>query len=150
MKFMNTYIGIDLGTSSAKFLLVSEDGKILSSHVENYPIFYPESGWSEQNPEDWFKAVKSGLPRLLSGHDFSAVKGISFGGQMHGLVMLDEKDEVIRPCILWNDGRTEKETAYLNEVIGREKLSSYTGKRGVCRVYRAENTLGGKERKKKL
>ena len=123
---MNTYIGIDLGTSSVKLLLVGEDGKIISTHTEKYPISYPHSGWSEQNPEDWLDAIKRGVNNLLDGHNHSSVKGISFGGQMHGLVVLDKNDSVIRPCILWNDGRTEKQTEYLNGVIGKEKLSTLT------------------------
>lgn len=125
---MNTYIGIDLGTSAVKMLLVSADGEILGSVSKSYPIFYPKDGWSEQNPTDWLAAVKDGLKELFDGGRVALtdVKGVSFGGQMHGLVCLDEADEVIRPAILWNDGRTEKETAYLNEVIGKEKLSDYT------------------------
>ena len=124
---MNTYIGIDLGTSGAKFLLVAADGTILAENTQSYPVFYPHPGWSEQNPEDWFAAAMRGLKELLRGQDKTAVKGMSFGGQMHGLVALDKDDTVIRPAILWNDGRTEKQTAYLNEVIGKEKLSAYTG-----------------------
>lgn len=124
---MNTYIGIDLGTSGAKFLLVAADGTILAENTQEYPVFYPHPGWSEQNPEDWFAAAMRGLKELLKGQEKSAVKGISFGGQMHGLVALDKTDKVIRPAILWNDGRTEKQTAYLNEVVGKDKLSAYTG-----------------------
>lgn len=123
---MSTYIGIDLGTSSVKLLLVSEEGRILNSAVKSYPISYPESGWSEQNPEDWFKETIAGMKELLYGQDKSEVKGIGIGGQMHGLVMLDKDDDVIRPAILWNDGRTQKQTDYLNEVIGKDKLSQYT------------------------
>ena len=124
---MNTYIGIDLGTSGAKFLLVAADGTILAENTQTYPVFYPRSGWSEQNPEDWFAAALRGLKELLQGQDKAAVKGISFGGQMHGLVALDKDDGVIRPAILWNDGRTEQQTAYLNRIIGKEKISAYTG-----------------------
>lgn len=124
---MNTYIGIDLGTSGAKFLLVAADGTILAENTQEYPVFYPHPGWSEQNPEDWFAAAMRGLKELLKGQEKSAVKGISFGGQMHGLVALDKTDKVIRPAILWNDGRTEKQTAYLNEIVGKDKLSAYTG-----------------------
>lgn len=123
---MNTYIGVDLGTSGAKFLLVGADGRILAQNTQEYPVFYPQSGWSEQNPEDWYSAAISGIRMLLSGQNAADVKGISFGGQMHGLVALDKSDKVIRPAILWNDGRTEKQTEYLNEVIGKEKLSAYT------------------------
>ena len=127
MRKMNTYIGIDLGTSGTKFLLVAADGTILAENTQTYAVSYPHSGWSEQSPTLWFAAATKGLKELLKGQDKSAVKGISFGGQMHGLVVLDKDDNVIRPCILWNDGRTEKQTKYLNEVIGKEKLSEYTG-----------------------
>ncbi len=127
MRNMNTYIGIDLGTSGTKFLLVAANGEILAENTQSYGVCYPHSGWSEQSPELWYKAALTGLKKLLQGQDKSAVKGISFGGQMHGLVVLDKDDNVIRPCILWNDGRTEKQTKYLNEVIGKEKLSEYTG-----------------------
>ena len=124
---MNTYIGVDLGTSGLKMLLVAADGTILAENTQGYPVSYPHPGWSEQAPEDWFSAVLKGLKELLNGQDKSLVKGISFGGQMHGLVALDKDDNVIRPAILWNDGRTEEETKYLNEVIGKDKLSACTG-----------------------
>ncbi len=123
---MNYYVGIDLGTSGAKFLLVAADGNILAENTQTYPVSYPHPGWSEQNPEDWFAAALRGLKELLAGQDKSLVKGISFGGQMHGLVALDEHDNVIRPAILWNDGRTEEETRCLNEVVGKDKLSAWT------------------------
>ena len=124
---MNLYVGIDLGTSGVKLLLVAADGTILAENTQGYPVSYPHPGWSEQAPEDWFSAVLKGLKELLNGQDKAAVRGISFGGQMHGLVALDKDDNVIRPAILWNDGRTEEETKYLNEVIGKDKLSAYTG-----------------------
>ncbi len=124
---MNLYIGIDLGTSGVKLLLVAADGKILAENTQGYPVSYTHPGWSEQAPEDWHSAVLKGLKELLNGQDKAAVRGISFGGQMHGLVALDKDDNVIRPAILWNDGRTEEETKYLNEVIGKERLSAYTG-----------------------
>lgn len=124
---MNTYIGIDLGTSGVKLLLVAANGNILAENTQAYPVIHPHPGWSEQNPEDWFAAVLRGLKELLTGQDGMAVRGISFGGQMHGLVALDKGDNVIRPAILWNDGRTEKQTAYLNESIGRAALAAETG-----------------------
>ena len=119
---MSNYIGIDLGTSGVKILLVSKYGKILNEVTEIYPISCPKSGWSEQNPADWYSAVISGLKKLNA----KEVAGLSCGGQMHGLVILDAKDEVIRPCILWNDGRTGKQTDYLNTVLGKEKLAEIT------------------------
>ncbi len=123
---MTTYIGIDLGTSSVKLLLVAEDGTILNSVTQTYKVSYPRDGWSEQNPEDWYSGVIGGIMRLMVGQDKSAVKGLGVGGQMHGLVVLDKDDKVIRPCILWNDGRTQKQTDYLNDVIGRDVLSART------------------------
>jgi hypothetical protein len=123
---MNTYIGIDLGTSAVKLLLVAADGRILKSATEEYPLSFPRPGWSEQNPEDWLRATREGMEALLEGEDREAVRGVSFGGQMHGLVALDKEDRVIRPAILWNDGRTGKETEYLNEKIGKKRLSEYT------------------------
>lgn len=119
------YIGLDLGTSGLKGLLVDNNGKILKEESASYPVSYPQSGWSEQSPEDWLKAATDVLTRLAKGIE-KEVAGVSIGGQMHGLVLLDDHDEVIRPAILWNDGRTEKETDYLNEVIGKEKLNQYT------------------------
>ena len=120
------YIGIDLGTSAVKLLLMDEKGKIRNIVSKEYPLYFPHPGWSEQNPEDWFAQSMEGLKELVPEEEKKNVAGISFGGQMHGLVMLDEQDRVIRPAILWNDGRTAKETDYLNQVIGREKLSEYT------------------------
>lgn len=120
------YIGIDLGTSAVKLLLVDEKGNIVSSRSKEYPLSFPMPGWSQQDPADWWKAIKEGLNELLDGFDGKKVAGIGCGGQMHGLVILDENDEVIRPCILWNDGRTNRQTAYLNEVIGKERLAEYT------------------------
>ncbi len=135
------YIGIDLGTSAVKMLLMDSDGRCIDSVSKEYPISFPKSGWSEQNPDDWLEAVTDGVRELIGADDDSAcgceeyeytqrasqVAGISFAGQMHGLVILDEHDEVIRPAILWNDGRTTKECEYLNDVIGRDKLTEYTG-----------------------
>ena len=120
------FIGVDLGTSAVKLLLMDENGTIKNIVSKEYPLYFPYPGWSEQKPEDWFEKSMEGLKELLAGFDKSEVKGISFGGQMHGLVALDKEDKVIRPAILWNDGRTAKQTDYLNEVIGKEKLSKYT------------------------
>lgn len=121
------YIGIDLGTSAVKLLLMDETGKVLNIVSKEYPLSFPQPGWSEQNPSDWWTQSIAGLKELTAGMNKNDVAGISFGGQMHGLVVLDENDEVIRPAILWNDGRTQKETDYLNNEIGKEKLSKLTG-----------------------
>lgn len=120
------YIGVDLGTSAVKLLLMEAGGKIRNIVSKEYPLYFPHPGWSEQKPEDWWSAVKEGLKELTKDCDQSQVAGISFGGQMHGLVILDQDDHVIRPAILWNDGRTQEETDYLNNVVGRDKLSKYT------------------------
>ena len=120
------YIGVDLGTSAVKLLLMDASGKIEKIVSREYPLYFPNPGWSEQKPEDWFSAVMDGLKELTSECDKSQVAGISFGGQMHGLVVLDKDDNVIRPAILWNDGRTTKENDYLNNEIGKETLSKYT------------------------
>ena len=123
---MKLYIGIDLGTSAVKLLLMDAAGKIENTVTKEYPLEFPQPGWSQQNPEDWRKAILEGIPELLSGFDAAQVGGIGCGGQMHGLVVLDEQDNVIRPAILWNDGRTAKQVDYLNNIIGKDKLSAWT------------------------
>lgn len=120
------YIGVDLGTSAVKLLLMDEKGKILNVVSKEYPLYFPNPGWSEQEPQDWIEQSFEGIRELTAKVDKSRVAGISFGGQMHGLVILDENDQVIRPAILWNDGRTFEENDYLNNVIGKETLSKYT------------------------
>ncbi len=120
------YIGVDLGTSAVKLLLMDEAGKIRNIVSKEYDLSFPHPGWSEQAPEDWYAQSVAGIIELTKDCDKTQVAGIGFGGQMHGLVVLDENDEVIRPAILWNDGRTTKETDYLNNVVGRDKLSEYT------------------------
>ncbi len=120
------YIGVDLGTSAVKLLLMDSEGKIQKIVSREYPLYFPHPGWSEQKPEDWFEQSMEGIKELVSECDKSQVAGISFGGQMHGLVALDKDDRVIRPAILWNDGRTGEETDYLNQEIGKDKLSEYT------------------------
>lgn len=123
---MKYYIGADLGTSALKLLLVERSGEIIKEVSREYPVYFPYTGWSEQNPEDWWSAFKSGVKELTEGVDKENIKAIGLGGQMHGLVVLDGDDKVIRPAILWNDGRTQKQTDYLNGVIGKEKLSRLT------------------------
>ncbi len=121
------YLGVDLGTSSVKVLLVDETGAVRKTASRTYPLEFPQPGWSQQNPADWWNAVVQCIPELLEGEDKSQVAGLSVGGQMHGLVVLDENDQVIRPAILWNDGRTGRETEELNADFGKEKLLSLVG-----------------------
>ena len=123
---MGLFIGIDLGTSAMKLLLMDESGAIRNTVTKEYPLEFPKPGWSQQNPEHWKAALLAGVPELLQGFDGAQVAGIGAGGQMHGLVVLDEEDNVIRPAILWNDGRTAKQVDYLNHEIGKEKLSDLT------------------------
>ena len=120
------YIGIDLGTSAVKLLLMGEDGRIHKVVSREYPLYFPHPGWSEQNPEDWFEKTIDGIRELTADCEKHLVAGIGCGGQMHGLVALDREDQVIRPAILWNDGRTAKQTDDLNTKVGKEKLSEYT------------------------
>lgn len=120
------YIGIDLGTSAVKLLLMNGEGKIQKIVSKEYPLYFPNPGWSEQKPQDWYEQTMAGIKELIQDADKSKIAGISFGGQMHGLVILDQEDKVIRPALLWNDGRTYEECDYLNQVIGKEKLSEYT------------------------
>ena len=121
------YIGVDLGTSSMKVLLVDEVGCVLRSVSRSYPLEFPKPGWSQQNPEEWWNALCLCLPELLQGVAACEVVGMAVAGQMHGLVALDENDRVIRPAILWNDSRTAKETAELNDHFGKEQLLELVG-----------------------
>jgi len=121
------YLGVDLGTSSLKIVLADAKGGIIDSVRREYPVSYPKAGWSEQNPDDWFDALLSALKELKTRHDIGKIRAVSFCGQMHGLVILDKDDKVIRPAILWNDSRTINECKYLNDTIGKDKLIEWTG-----------------------
>lgn len=120
------YIGIDLGTSAVKLLLVDEKGIVIRTVRKEYPLYFPQSGWSEQNPDDWWAGTVEGLRELMEEVDTHEVRAIGCSGQMHGLVLLDENDTVIRPCILWNDSRAFEEVNFLNHVVGSEHLSELT------------------------
>ena len=135
-KAMNYYIGADLGTSSLKLMLVESSGRIVKSVSREYDVIYPKVGWSEQNPSDWWEAFTSGIKELVSGINGNDVRALGVAGQMHGLVVLDENDSVIRPTILWNDGRTEREVEYLNNVIGKAPIGT-----SICTDVKA-NLLG--------
>mgnify|MGYP000820952742 CR=1 FL=1 len=119
-------LGVDIGTSACKVAVFNREGEVIASGNGGYQVYYPHPGWAEQNPQDWWRAFETGILELLEDYDAKEVEGISFGGQMHGLVILDDHDEVIRPAILWNDGRTTKECDYLNNEIGKDKLTEYT------------------------
>lgn len=123
------FIGIDLGTSSVKIIIMDGCGKIVSSVSKSYGVSFPRTGWAEQNPDDWWNAVRCGIKELIENapDENKKIDGIGFSGQMHGLVLLDKDYKVLRPAILWCDQRTQKECDYLNNVIGRKKLSDCTG-----------------------
>jgi len=121
------FVGIDLGTTSVKILAADETGKAVRSVTREYPLHMPKPLWSEQNPEDWWAQTVAGLRELGEALDLKDIKAISFSGQMHGMVTLDAEDRVVRPAILWNDQRTVKECAYLNEEIGQTLISQWTG-----------------------
>lgn len=123
---MDCFIGLDIGTSSVKGMLLSEKA-IVKTASREYPLYYPKDGWSEQNPQDWYDGSISVIKELVSDIDKNSVVSISFSGQMHGLVVLDENDNVIRPAILWNDSRSSLETEYLNNIIGKKTLQQNTG-----------------------
>ena len=147
---MKLYIGVDLGTSAVKLLLMDEQGQIKNVVSKEYPLEFPQPGWSQQNPEDWRKAIMEGIPELLTGFRGTDVAGIGCGGQMHGLVILDENDHVIRPAILWNDGRTAKQVDYLNNEIGKERLSELTANIAFAGFTAPEDPVGQRERAGKL
>ena len=121
------FIGVDLGTSATKLLLMDEQGVIHKIVSRSYPLSMPRPGWSEQDPEAWIEAAFSGIRELTEGIDRREVKGIAAAGQMHGLVALDARDRVLCPAILWNDGRTGEETDWLNREIGEDFLAKHTG-----------------------
>ena len=125
---MKYVIGVDLGTSAVKLLLVNKPGEVVLQVSKSYPLIQERSGWSEQNPDDWVKVTISGLKELL--HQFAGdpedIEGISFSGQMHGLVLLDENLEVLRNAILWNDTRTTEECREIEERVGKERLLEIT------------------------
>ena len=102
------YLGLDLGTSGLRAILVDGDGNVIASSDQAYPVAHPHSGWSEQDPADWVTATENALDALKSSHprELSALRAIGFSGQMHGATLLDASDAVLRPAILWNDTRS--------------------------------------------
>lgn len=123
---MNYLIGIDVGTSGTKTVLFDEQMNVVSSAMREYPLSQPQNGWAEQNPADWYNAVIETLKEVISGINSEDIKGIGLSGQMHGLVMLDEDNQVIRPSIIWCDQRTQKECDEITELVGKERLIEIT------------------------
>ena len=119
-------IGIDIGTSGTKTVLFDEAGKTIASRTAEYPMFQPRNGWAEQNPEDWWNAVRETLRAVTAKVDRREIAGVGLSGQMHGLVMLDAEGKVIRDAILWCDGRTGKECEEITRLVGRKRLIEIT------------------------
>lgn len=120
------YIGIDLGTSAVKIILVDKLGNIIRSSSNDYPLHIVNQTWTEQDPNDWYEKTLEGLHEIVLGYE-EKVLAISFSGQMHGLVVLDCNDNIIRNAILWNDQRTIKEVDFLNNEFGKDRLLDLTG-----------------------
>lgn len=121
-------IGVDIGTSGTKTVLFDEGGKVIASKTIEYPMYQPKNGYAEQDPHDWANAAINTIKAVMaiSGVNKDDVKGIGLSGQMHGLVMLDKDNEVIRPSIIWCDQRTANEVDEMNAKLGREKLIEIT------------------------
>jgi xylulokinase len=119
-----TLVGLDVGTSGVKGIAVSGDGSVLAVAEEQYPLSTPHPGWAEQDPEDWWRAAQRVLARLPEGP-------VGLSGQMHGLVVLDGSERVLRPAILWNDQRTGAECAEIEERVGLDRLIELTGNRAL-------------------
>ena len=126
---MNYLIGIDVGTSSMKTLLIDESGVVVGSVTEFYPFETPKPLWSEQDPAHWWKATCVSIKRVLEETRVESkdVAGVGLTGQMHGLVLLDKDNQVLRPCILWNDQRTAKQCADITAKVGAERVLELTG-----------------------
>ncbi|MEH7378861.1 xylulokinase [Bacillus sp. JJ1533] len=125
---MKYVIGVDLGTSAVKILLVNQNGEVTNEVSKSYPLIIEKSGYSEQNPEEWVGKTTAGLKELVEQFDGDVkdIEGISFSGQMHGLVLLDKENQVLRNAILWNDTRTTKQCEDIYETFGRERLLEVT------------------------
>lgn len=124
---MDYYLGLDLGTGSIKSVLFDGNGREITASAEEYPLYQPHNGWSEQDPEDWYRAAVSTVQRVMrdSGVDAARVKGLGISGQMMGAVLLDERGRALRPAILWNDGRTSEACGHLRGIVGDDLFMKY-------------------------
>lgn len=125
---MSLLLGIDIGTSGSKAVLVAPDGSVQAEATTEYEMAVPRPGWAEQNPEDWWKAAVANIKQVLAHAGGDSIAGIGLTGQMHGLVLLDEAGKVLRPCIMWNDQRTATQCAEIEQKVGRAKLLELAGK----------------------
>ena len=119
-------LGIDIGTSGTKTALFGIDGSVIAAHTEEYPMYQPQNGWAEQDPNDWWRATVAGVRAVLARAGGAEIKGIGLSGQMHGLVMLDKDGETLRPSIIWCDQRTEAETEDMDRILGRKRIIEIT------------------------
>jgi xylulokinase len=121
-------MGIDVGTTGTKTLLIDEAGTLVASAVAEYPMYTPRPQWAEQEPEDWWQAAITSVRQVLKSSGISAdeISGIGLTGQMHGMVLLDAEGQVLRPCILWNDQRTAAQCEWIMNVVGRERFLDLT------------------------
>ena len=115
-------IGVDLGTSSVKVVAFDREGQMLASAMREYPLLTPKPGWTEQHPEDWWTGTSDALREIAAKIDTERVAGISFSGQMHGSVFLDKAGKVIRPALLWNDGRTAAQCTTILKKVGDKQF----------------------------
>ena len=125
---MSVIVGLDVGTTGVKAIALSPDGEVLGTATRGYPLSTPQPGWAEQAPETWWEAAEAALAEVSMGRE---IAGIGLSGQMHGLVILDAADRVIRPAILWNDQRTAAQCAEIEERLGLEHLVELTGNRAL-------------------
>ncbi len=127
------FLGIDLGTSSVKVLAFNSDNEIVGDVTKEYPVYFPQDKWAQQDPVDWWSGTKAAIVELVEKYKIpkDGIRSISFSGQMHGLVVLDESNEVLTPAILWCDQRTEEECEEITNYFGQEKLSDYTGNKAL-------------------
>lgn len=127
------YLGIDLGTSSVKILAIDDNNTIVGDVTKEYPVYFPQDKWAQQDPEDWWTGTKAAIIELVDKLNIpkDGIKSVSFSGQMHGLVALGEANEVLTPAILWCDQRTEEECDEITEFFGSAKLSEYTGNKAL-------------------
>lgn len=128
---MKYVIGVDLGTSSVKVLLVSKAGDVVKEVSKPYPLIQERSGYNEQNPHDWVEQTTAAIKELIADYDPEDIEGISFSGQMHGLVLLDENYNVLRNAILWNDTRTTEQCRQIYDIVGEKKLLAITKNRAL-------------------
>ena len=121
-------IGCDIGTSGTKTVLFDEAGNTVASALREYPLYQPKNGWAEQDPRDWWKASAEGIKEVILKSEIKpeSIAAVGLSGQMHGLVMLDKNDEIIRPSIIWCDQRTGEAAEHLTDLVGKEELVKIT------------------------